>query len=69
MNEVPTVHEAPSVSEHLTQADEAHNQALSNLGEVATHQPVVLATGEVQSEKDRQEELRVRAEQGHAYQR
>jgi hypothetical protein len=69
MNEVPTVNETASASEHLAQADEAHNQALSNLGEVATNRPVVLANGQVQTEKDRQEELRIRSEQGHSFQR
>jgi hypothetical protein len=43
-------------------------QARESLGHVAAH-PVVTAGGEVLTERDRAEELRMRQDSGHAYQR
>jgi hypothetical protein len=51
-----------------TEAMQAITQARENLGSVAAG-PVVQANGEVTTPHDRAEELRVRQESGHAYQR
>jgi hypothetical protein len=62
---------AAATAQETERADAASDQALAVLGEVAqgTPRPQVLANGEVQTQRDRDEELRVRREQGHSYQR
>jgi len=62
---------AAATAQETERADAASTQALKVLGEVAqgTPRPVVTAGLEVLTEQDRKEELRVRQEQGHAYQR
>jgi len=77
MNEVAKQTPAPEAHQDLpgaTQeaersADAKAGQALKVLGEVAGGHPVVLATGEVRSQRDLDEERRLREEQGHSYQR